>query len=176
MPSGKFETVVTYLASTRAPVWVSTLLLMVFLCGSVFLHIKIPPLRPGTAVRQLATSIDEEIIIIDTHARELCTFNSKLRSLKCKSLILSRELRQADDALVWSDRHTWLKYISRLRKIWNDARDHQRTIDALKKCMQDVLFAVEEVRSRAEVEIAQMRESAVVFDTPGWSYPDLVAA
>ncbi|KAK0442669.1 hypothetical protein EV421DRAFT_1736183 [Armillaria borealis] len=160
----------------RSPLWVSTLLFVVFLYGSAFLHIKVPPLRPGTAIQQLATSIDEEIIIFDAHARELGTFNSKLRSLKCKSLILSRELRQADDALVWFDRHTWLRYISKLKRIWNDAPDHQRTIDALKKCMQDVIFAVEEERSRSEAGIAQMRESAIVFNTPGWSYQDLVAA
>ncbi len=56
--------------------------------------------------------------------------------LKCKSLILSRELRQADSALLWSDRHTWLRYLSRLKKIWNEAREHQRTIDVLQRCMQ----------------------------------------
>ncbi|KAK0488410.1 hypothetical protein IW261DRAFT_1413951 [Armillaria novae-zelandiae] len=161
----------------RSPVWVSTLLFMVFLYGSALPHIKIPPLRPGSAVRQLATSIDEEIIMLDVHARELGIFNSKLRSLKCKSLTLSRELRQADDAFMWSDRHTWFRYISRLKRIWHDARDHQRAIDALKKCMQDVIFAVEEERSCAEAEIARRRESAAVFDTPSlWSYQDLEAA
>ncbi|KAK0216616.1 hypothetical protein EDD85DRAFT_995366 [Armillaria nabsnona] len=176
MSSRKVETVVTYLASMRSPVWVSTLLFVVFLYGSAFLHIKVPPLRPGTAVRQLATSIDEEILIFDAHARELGTFNSKLRSLKCKSLILSRELRQADDALLWSDRHTWLRYLSRLKKIWNEAREYHRTVDALQRCMQDVIFAAEEERSRAEAEIAQMRESAIVFNVSRWSYQDPVAA
>ncbi|SJL16063.1 uncharacterized protein ARMOST_19579 [Armillaria ostoyae] len=156
MPSSKVETIVTYLASMISPMF--------------------PPLRPGTAARHLATSIDKEIAVFDVHARELGTFNSQLRSLKCKSLILSRELRQADDALLWSDRHTWLRYLSRLKKIWNEARNLQRTVDVLQRCMQDVIFAVEEERSRSEAEIAQMRESAIVFDTPGWSYQDLVAA
>ncbi len=38
--------------------------------------------------------------------------------------------------LLWSDIHTWVKYISRLKEIWNDTREHQRTVDALQKCMQ----------------------------------------
>lgn len=80
MPACKVETAITDLASMISPRWVPTLLLRVFLGGSAYLRIKAPPLRPGTAVRHLATSIDEEIAIFDAHARELGMFNTNLRS------------------------------------------------------------------------------------------------
>ncbi|PBK66730.1 hypothetical protein ARMSODRAFT_1021164 [Armillaria solidipes] len=139
------------------------------------LHIHIPPLKPSTAVQHLALSIDEEITVFDAHARELGTFNSQLLLLKCESLVLSRELHQAEDALLLSDMRTWLRYISRLKKIWNDTRDHQRTVDILRKHMQDVISAMEEERSRAEAEIARHRERIPALNMSKWSYRDLAA-
>ncbi|KAK0457259.1 uncharacterized protein EV420DRAFT_1549702 [Desarmillaria tabescens] len=136
MSSCKAETVVTFLSTMISPAWLSTLLVVVFLSGGAFLRISIPPLSPSTAVRHLAASIDKEITFFDTHAGELGTFNGKLRSLRYKSLALSRELRQADDAFSWIDKDTWLRYIFRLKKIWNNTRDHQRALDALGKRMR----------------------------------------
>ncbi|KAK0457264.1 uncharacterized protein EV420DRAFT_1480739 [Desarmillaria tabescens] len=88
------------------------------------------------------------------------------RLLRCKSLALSRELHQADDAFSWFDKNTWSRYIARLKEIWNSTRDHQRTVDALRKRMQDVIFTIEEERSRAEAEIAQNRENVAMVDMP----------
>ncbi|KAK0184963.1 hypothetical protein F5146DRAFT_1072833 [Armillaria mellea] len=162
----KVETVVTFLTSMIPPAWLCTLIVIVFLSGRAFLHASVPPLKPSTAIEHLTITIDEAIAIFHAHTSVLGTFGCRLLSLKHKSNILSRELRQANDMFLWSDRHTWLRYISRLKKIWNDTCDHQRVIDVLRKDMQDVIFAVEEERSRAEAEIAQSRENIAVFNTP----------
>ncbi|SJL16083.1 uncharacterized protein ARMOST_19599 [Armillaria ostoyae] len=163
----KVETVITFLASMIiSPAWLSTLLVVVFLSGSAFLHASIPLLKPSTAIQHLATTVDEAMTVFHVHTSVLGRFSCKLLLLKYKSNTLSRELRQADNMFSWSDRHTWLRYILRLKKIWNDTRDHQRAVDALRKHMQDVIFAVEEERSRAEAEIAQNRENVTVFNMP----------
>ncbi|PBK91920.1 hypothetical protein ARMGADRAFT_1031383 [Armillaria gallica] len=156
------------------PAWLSTLLVL-YLSGRAFLHIHIPSLKPSTAVQHLALSIKEEITVFDAHTRELGIFNSQLLLLKCKSLALYRELRQADSMLLWSDMYTWLKYISRLKKIWNDTREHQRTVDASRKCMQDVISAVEEEMLRAEVGISQHMERIPALNMSEWLYRDLAA-
>ncbi|KAK0207365.1 hypothetical protein IW262DRAFT_1420502 [Armillaria fumosa] len=168
MPSSscKVETVTTFLTSMISPAWLSTLLVVALLSGRVFLRASIPLLTPSTAVQRLTTTIDEAMTIFRAHTSVLGTFSCRLLLLRCESLALSRQLRQADDAFSWSDQNTWLKYISRLKKIWNDTHVHQRTIDALQKCMRDVILAVEEERSRAEAEIAQNRENVAVFNMP----------
>ncbi|KAK0457253.1 uncharacterized protein EV420DRAFT_1549670 [Desarmillaria tabescens] len=160
MPPSKLETVFTYLDSMISPAWLSTLLLVVFLSQSAFPRISIPPLKPSTAVQHLATSINEATSFFNAHTRELGTFNIKLLLLGRKSQALSRELCEANKALLWFDRSTWLRYIFRMKKIWNDTRDHQRKVDALRKCMQNTIFTIEEERLRVEAEIAQIRESA----------------
>ncbi|PBK91908.1 hypothetical protein ARMGADRAFT_1081316 [Armillaria gallica] len=166
MSSCELETVITFLTSMISPAWLSTLLVVAFFSGSAFLHSSFPLLKPSTAIKHLATTVDEAMAVFHIHTSVLGTFSCRLLSLRCESLALSRQLRQADDAFSWSDKNTWLRYISRLKKIWHDARVHQRTIDALQKCMQDVILAVEEERSRAEAEIARNRENVAVFSMP----------
>ncbi|KAK0488411.1 hypothetical protein IW261DRAFT_1588791 [Armillaria novae-zelandiae] len=176
MTSCKSETVVTNISSLISPAWLSTLILVLYFSGRAFLRIHIPPLKPSTAVQHLLLSIKEEITVFDAHPRELGTFNSQLLLLKFRSLVLSRELRQAEDALLWSDMHTWFRCISRLKKVWINTRDHQRTVDGFRKRMkylQDAISAMEEERSRAEVEIAQHRESLPALNMTEWSYRDL---
>ncbi|KAK0431993.1 hypothetical protein EV421DRAFT_1742702 [Armillaria borealis] len=164
MSSCKVEIVIALLASMISPAWLSTLLVVIFLSGGAFLHGSILLLKPSTAIHHLATTIDQAMTVFHAHTNVLGTFRCRL--LLCELLALSRRLRQADDAFLWSDRRTWLRYISRLKKIWNDTRDNQRAVDALRKHMRDVIFAVEEERSRAEAEIAHNRENIAVFNVP----------
>ncbi|PBK66746.1 hypothetical protein ARMSODRAFT_977310 [Armillaria solidipes] len=166
MSSCKVETVIALLASMISPAWLSTLLVVIFLSGGAFLHGSILLLKPSTAIQHLTTTIDQAMTVFHAHTNVLGTFRCRLLLLRCELLALSRRLRQADDVFLWSDRRTWLRYISRLKKIWNDTRDNQRAVDALRKHMQDVIFAVEEERSRAEAEIAHNRENVVVFNIP----------
>ncbi|KAK0238289.1 hypothetical protein EDD85DRAFT_950510 [Armillaria nabsnona] len=136
MSSCKVETVIAVLASMISPAWLSTLLVIIFLSGGAFLHGSILLLKPNTAVQHLAATVDEAMAVFHVHTSVLGTFRCRLLLLRCELLALSRRLRQADDAFLWSDKRTWLRYISRLKKIWNDIREHQHAVDALRKHMQ----------------------------------------
>ncbi|PBK91913.1 hypothetical protein ARMGADRAFT_1105446 [Armillaria gallica] len=166
MSSCKVETVVTFLTSMISPTWLSALLIVIFLSACAFLHGNIQLLKPSAAIQHLALTIDQAMAIFHAHTSVLGTCNCKLLLLKHKLNILSRELRQADDMFSWSNRRTWLRYISSLKKIWNDTHDHQRAVDALWKEMQEAVFAVEEENSRVEAEIAQTRGNIAVFNLP----------
>ncbi|PBK66739.1 hypothetical protein ARMSODRAFT_959886 [Armillaria solidipes] len=80
MSSCKVETVVTYLASMISPAWLSTLLVVVFLSGSAFLHASFPLLKPSTAIQHLATTIDQAMTVLHSHTSVLGTFRCRLLS------------------------------------------------------------------------------------------------
>ncbi|PBK91910.1 hypothetical protein ARMGADRAFT_1166081 [Armillaria gallica] len=154
MDSCKSDIILHLLASMISPAWVSTLL-VILLPSHISLHFNTSPWKPSTAVRDFATIVDEAMVIFDSHKYVLrrSGFQRRLQLLRLESHTLYQTLRVADRTLSWSDRPSWLRYISMMKNILKDALEGQREVKVLKRDMEDIILADEGETLRLEVEI-----------------------
>ncbi|KAK0475336.1 hypothetical protein EDD18DRAFT_1116079 [Armillaria luteobubalina] len=142
MDSCKSDTILYLFTLMISPAWVSTLLVVLF-PSHIPLHLNMSPLKPSTAVRDFATTLDEAMLIFDDH------------KLKLKSHTLYQALRVADRIFSWSDYPSWLRDIYMMKNILKDVLEGQREAKILQRDMEDIILADEAETLRLEVQITQ---------------------
>ncbi len=154
MDSCKSDIILYLLTSMISPAWVSTLL-VILLPNHISLDFNTSPWKPSTAVRDFATTVEEAMVIFDSHKYVLrrSGFQRRLqlysfscsRAVECtliicrlrlKSHTLYQVLRVADRTFSWLDCPPWFKYISMMKNILKDAREGKREVKTLKRDME----------------------------------------